>query len=562
MLFSRRRNPAVIVFLALFAAQSGFMVLTPVLPDVARDLGVSTGTAGELRIACGLAGGAVALALAAGWSPLGLRDLIVAGLLLIVLGSVVAALAPTFAVLGAAQLLIGAGNAVLLSGGVAAAARWSEAGERARVLSWALLGPPGSWIVGMPLVGVIGNSSWRLALAFPLVASVVALAAVAARPADPPDAAPGGIWALLGRDRAVAGWAAGELFANAGWNGALTFAGALLLESYGASTALVGAALAAAAAAYIPGALLARRRAAQRPRVALAVLGGGMAVLVAAFGAVRPGLWPSVVLLATIVLLGSARTFAGSLAGLEARSGAEVTLMSIRGAATQLGIVVGALLGGTALAAGGYGLLGAVLSGMLIAGAVPHLPTPRGVPLPAPGRLASFRSRRRMRRHSAPTFVFADLADYTALTERCGDEAAARVAGDFQRMMRTISREHGARQVKSMGDGVMIWAPDAGAAIALAARAVTEVGARPDLLPVRVGVNTGTAVMRGYDWYGSAVNVAARLARESAPNEALVSASTRAAALGRLPHRLTARRDLSLHGLDRRVAAWRLAVAR
>jgi hypothetical protein len=41
---------------------------------------------------------------------------------------------------------------------------------------------------------------------------------------------------------------------------------------------------------------------------------------------------------------------------------------------------------------------------------------------------------------------------------------------------------------------------------------------------VRVGVHTGPAVMEGCDWYGSAVNVAARPASEVAPNEALIDA--------------------------------------
>src|ERR671914_3102796 len=100
---------------------------------------------------------------------------------------------------------------------------------------------------------------------------------------------------------------------------------------------------------------------------------------------------------------------------------------------------------------------------------------------------AATRRRRRMARHPAPTFVFADLAGYTALTEERGDEAAAKLAREFRRTMCALSRVHGASQVKSMGDGVMIWAPDAGAAVALAGRAVDEVGARPDLLPVRVG---------------------------------------------------------------------------
>ena len=132
-----------------------------------------------------------------------------------------------------------------------------------------------------------------------------------------------------------------------------------------------------------------------------------------------------------------------------------------------------------------------------------------------------------MARHPAPTFVFADLVGYTSLTEQRGDDAAARVAHDFWRAMSALCREHGARQVKAMGDGAMIWAPDAGRAVTLAASAVHELGTRDDLLPVRVGVHTGPAVMRGGDWYGGAVNLAARLAAAAEPNQALVSGATR-----------------------------------
>jgi adenylate cyclase len=167
--------------------------------------------------------------------------------------------------------------------------------------------------------------------------------------------------------------------------------------------------------------------------------------------------------------------------------------------------------------------------------------------------------RRLMGRHPAPTFVFADLAGYTALTEERGDEAAARVAREFRRTMCALSREHGAWQVKSMGDGVMIWAPDAGRAVALAARTVERVGTRADLLPGRVGVHTGPAVMRGCDWYGSAVNIAARLADQAEPNEALISAATRAAVRVSDTRPLSDRRELALRGVARPVSAWRLA---
>jgi adenylate cyclase len=170
--------------------------------------------------------------------------------------------------------------------------------------------------------------------------------------------------------------------------------------------------------------------------------------------------------------------------------------------------------------------------------------------------LLATRRRRWMRRHPAPTFVFADLAGYTALTEMRGDQVAARVASEFQRTMSGLSRRHGAWQVKSMGDGVMIWAPDAGQAVALAAAAVQEFGNRLDLLPVRIGVNTGPAVMCGWDWYGSTVNVAARLASQAGPNEALVSAGSRAALSGDLPGPLGSRRQLRLRGVESPVVVW------
>jgi adenylate cyclase len=59
-----------------------------------------------------------------------------------------------------------------------------------------------------------------------------------------------------------------------------------------------------------------------------------------------------------------------------------------------------------------------------------------------------------------------------------------------------------------------------------AAELAKRVGTRPDLLPVRIGVHTGPAVRRGGDCYGSAVNVAARLADQAKPNETLVSEAT------------------------------------
>jgi predicted MFS family arabinose efflux permease len=387
MQFRHRPQPALILFLALFASQAGFLVLTPILPDVAAHFGVSTAAAGTLRIASGLAGGAVALTVATVGQRLGLRDLIAAGLLLVALGSLAGAVSPTFAVLAASQLALGAGNAIVLSGAVAAAARWSGPEARVRVLSAALLGQPAAWIAGMPIVGAVAGSSWRLAMCVPMAAGAIALAVLSTRPSDAAARARGRIWPLLARDGALAGWALGELLAYAAWGGTLTFSGALMIESYGSSPALAGLLLAAAAMAYFPGNLVARRRAGESPRGLLALLGLSLAVAVVVFGSVRPALWFSTATFALIVLLVGGRTLSGSAAGLRAAPGHEVSVMSIRAAAMQLGIVIGAALGGAALAAGGYGLLGAVLSILFAAGALPHLPALRSPAIGNPGGL-------------------------------------------------------------------------------------------------------------------------------------------------------------------------------
>ena len=166
---------------------------------------------------------------------------------------------------------------------------------------------------------------------------------------------------------------------------------------------------------------------------------------------------------------------------------------------------------------------------------------------------------RRRQGKGNPTFVFADLSGFTSYTERMGDEAAADLAREFRRTMCALSCELDARQIKSMGDGVMIWARDPAAAVEIASRCVADVGTREDLLPVRVGVNTGPAVRRGRDWFGTSVNVAARLAAQAEPNQALISAATHEAVGARNARKVADRRELSLRGVADPVAVWRLA---
>jgi predicted MFS family arabinose efflux permease len=368
-----------ILFLCLFAGQAGLIALSPVLVQVASDLDVSTATAGQLRTISGLAAGLTALRLAAVARRIELRHLLIGGAALLAAGSLASAAAPSFVALALAQLPVGVAIGVLVTAATAAAAEWAPPEHRARVLSWALIGNPAAWIVGMPTIGLVGEASWRYTwLALPLLAGVAAASAAARGPSSPPsEAADGGVLAALA-DRDVARWALGELLANSAWIGLLVYSGALFTESYGTSTTLTGIVLAFAAAAFVTGNLTFRRYAGGEQRQLLVRLALAMGAIVPLVGAVRPNTAVSALLLAATAFLGGARTLLGNAFGLQAAPERRVAVMAARAAANQFGYFVGSAVGGVALAAFGYPGLGLVLSLLFVAAAAPL--TSRPVP--------------------------------------------------------------------------------------------------------------------------------------------------------------------------------------
>ena len=124
------------------------------------------------------------------------------------------------------------------------------------------------------------------------------------------------------------------------------------------------------------------------------------------------------------------------------------------------------------------------------------------------------------------TFLFADLAGFTALTEAHGDERAADLVADFCSRARGLLADYGAEEVKAIGDALMLRADDADAGVRLALRLVEEVGGRHGFPAIRVGVHTGPAVERERDWFGATVNIASRVANLAGADEVLVTRTT------------------------------------
>jgi len=358
----------------LFASQAGTLVLTPILVEVAADFDVSTATAGQLRTISGAVAATTAIAVGFLAGRIGLKRLLIAGLLTLAFAAGLSAVAPTFVVLALAQVPLGIAIAVLLSSAVAGTTAWIRPDRRADALSAAFSGQAIAWLVGMPIVGAVGAVTWRLAwIALPLAAVVpalvlaVGLASVPRQPARLTDDL-----SLLARNRAVLGWWVGEALAFSGWVGLLVYSGALLIDSYGISLQLAGLLLGLMFLAYFPGSFFFRRFIDRSARWLLVGLGLAAALVAVLIGAARPGLWLTVPLLATYVFLNSGRTIAGSALGLDVAPGRSVTAMGMRASATQVGYLVGAGLGGLALHFGGYAAAGATFGALYVLGVAPH----------------------------------------------------------------------------------------------------------------------------------------------------------------------------------------------
>jgi adenylate cyclase len=117
--------------------------------------------------------------------------------------------------------------------------------------------------------------------------------------------------------------------------------------------------------------------------------------------------------------------------------------------------------------------------------------------------------------------VFADLSGYTSLTEELGDTAAAQMAIGLSELMQDVASGHDGRVVKLIGDAAHFYFHEPSDAI-LGALAFVE-GVEPrGLPPAHVGVNAGPMTYTDGDYYGLAVNIAARIAAMAGPGQVLV----------------------------------------
>ncbi len=129
-------------------------------------------------------------------------------------------------------------------------------------------------------------------------------------------------------------------------------------------------------------------------------------------------------------------------------------------------------------------------------------------------------------KQSRHTFVFADLAGFSALTEAHGDHAAADLVADFSARVAAWLPAFGGGSSKTAGDAVMLRCNEARGALELGLTIIARTRELERFPAVRIGMHTGSAVERDGDWYGYAVNLAARVSEEAGGGEILLTEAT------------------------------------
>ncbi len=157
--------------------------------------------------------------------------------------------------------------------------------------------------------------------------------------------------------------------------------------------------------------------------------------------------------------------------------------------------------------------------------------------------------------------LFSDLTGSTALYERVGDARAFAMVEDHFRVMESVVGAAGGAIVKTMGDAVMASFPTEREAMTAALQMIELHDSKFDgtALGVKIGIHAGPCLaVRAndrLDYFGSTVNIAARLQAQAQASEIVVTERFSKepvieSLIGRLPSR---RFDASLKGIQNEV---------
>ncbi len=124
------------------------------------------------------------------------------------------------------------------------------------------------------------------------------------------------------------------------------------------------------------------------------------------------------------------------------------------------------------------------------------------------------------------TVGFADIVGFTALSNELSREKIGDLVELFEARCGDVVAANGGRLIKSMGDAVLFVNETALGAFGTAEGIIKVVGRDKRMPDVRIGLATGSVVMRLGDVFGPPVNLAARLTGVARRNRVIVDRDT------------------------------------
>jgi predicted MFS family arabinose efflux permease len=386
--------------LVVFAVGVDAYIVAAVLPAIADDLGESIASVGLLASAYALPTALLSPLLGPISDRRGRRFAMLLGLTVFAGAAAACVLAPSLPFLLAARALNGVGGAIVLPAAFAAAADDAAPESRGRAMGLLAGMFPLSTLLGLPLGALAAVlAGWRGSFAFILAVALVAAALISRLPAGRPHAAERGpsyaqtIRIAVGDPRARAALTVTFLWLTAAF-GLFIYVAEFIHRTYGipadrAGLVYVVVGLVGVVATRRSDRAIALLGARRTVLMAISVFSAAAFVLpltsvalplsIAVFAAWAFGTWTGIPAMQTIV------------AGLS--STARGTLLAFVGSAINLGAVVGPIVTGRVLEAGGFawagpwasalGILALVVAWRVLPDAADTEPAPAGIPVEA-----------------------------------------------------------------------------------------------------------------------------------------------------------------------------------
>ena len=354
--------------LAGFATQPAETILSLLLIDIAESFNKPVGTMSQIRTTAAVLTLVSAVCMGVISVKMRHKTLLLSGLGCFMASAIGCSLAVDYSTMLAAYSLSGVGLAMVSPMAFALIGRHVPLERRANATGYFIAGNASSFMVGGPVLSYLTRlGGWRYAFLFymlPIAATGAVLSWLGVPPEDNKPSGGGsyteGVKALL-LNGSVLACLLGGLLAKATWQGVISYGVSFYRERFLLSRGWASLVLSGIALAFIVGVLGSGRIINKLGRKTVTFASFLLTGMFSVFYMNMPVFAVSVAVILVMSVVSGLRRNAGQSLSLEQAPGYRGSMMSLSTAGDSLGSALGAGLGGLALTAGGYRLVGLVL---------------------------------------------------------------------------------------------------------------------------------------------------------------------------------------------------------